>query len=152
MRICSAVHREDARRFAVPGSGHFTLRLCCGRGISFAMARFLRISLALMLALVVTLTGHASASAQGARDASGQMVICSGTGPVTIYVDEDGQPTKAPHFCPDCVMHLLDAVAGPDAVVLPAYGGQAFDRLLGAVGSSPVMRLAATARAPPRCG
>jgi len=116
------------------------------------MARFLRISLALMLALVVTLTGHASASAQGARDASGQMVICSGTGPVTIYVDEDGQPTKAPHFCPDCVMHLLDAVAGPDAVVLPAYGGQAFDRLLGAVGSSPVMRLAATARAPPHCG
>ncbi|MFT6457354.1 hypothetical protein [Pseudophaeobacter arcticus] len=115
------------------------------------MARFLRISLALMLALVVTLTGHVSASAQGARDASGQMVICSGSGPVTIYVDKDGQPTKAPHFCPDCVMHLLDAVAGPDALVVPAYGGQAFDRLLGAAGCSHLMRVAATARAPPLC-
>ena len=115
------------------------------------MARFLRISLALMLALVVTLTGHASASAKGARDASGQMVICAGNGPVTIYTNEDGQPTQAPHFCPDCVMHLLDAVSGPDDVVLRSYGGQAFDGLGIQVQSSRLMPLKATARAPPSC-
>ena len=88
------------------------------------MARFLRISLALVLALVVTLTGHASASAQGARDATGQIVICSGTGPVTLYLDADGQPTKA-------------------------YGGQDFDRFWSAIQLRHVARVSASARAPP---
>ncbi|OIQ46093.1 MAG: hypothetical protein BM558_01100 [Roseobacter sp. MedPE-SW] len=115
------------------------------------MARFLRISLALMLGLAVTLTGHASASAQGARDATGQMVICSATGPVTIYLDEDGQPTKPPHFCPDCVMHLLDVVSGPDDLALTVYGGQDFDQFWSATKPRHVARVSASARAPPFC-
>ncbi|MEP4036187.1 hypothetical protein [Pseudophaeobacter sp.] len=114
------------------------------------MARFLRISLALMLALVVTLTGHASASAKGSRDAAGQMVICAASGPVAIYVDEDGQPTQAPHYCPDCVMHLLDAVSGPQDLLLRSYGGQAFDRLGMQVQTGHLMQVEATARAPPK--
>jgi len=114
------------------------------------MARFLRISLALMLALVVTLTGHASASAKGSRDAAGQIVICAGTGPVVIYVDKDGQPTHAPHFCPDCVMHLLDAIAGPQDLMLHPYEGQAFDRLGGQVQVGHLIMVEATARAPPK--
>lgn len=113
------------------------------------MARFLRITLALMLALVVTLTGHASASVKGSRDATGQMVICVGSGPVAIYVDADGQPTEAPHYCPDCVMHLLDAVFGPEDLGLSLYAGQAFDRLLMAVQAGHRMRPLAVARAPP---
>ncbi|MEP2717451.1 hypothetical protein [Pseudophaeobacter sp.] len=113
------------------------------------MARFLRISLALVLALAVTLTGHASASMKGARDADGQMVICATEGPVTIYVDSDGQPTEAPHFCPDCVMHLLDAVAGPEGLALPAYAGQDFDRVLISAQALGGQALNALARAPP---
>lgn len=113
------------------------------------MAHLLRISLALVLALVVTLTGHASAAAQGARDASGQIVICSGSGPVTIYIDDQGQPTQPPHYCPDCVMHLLDAVPAPDALVLPSYAGQAYDRSWVSLGLHHRPKLTATARAPP---
>lgn len=116
------------------------------------MSRFLRIYLALSLALMIALTGHVSASVQGVQDASGQIVICSGTGPVIVYVDDEGQPTQAPHFCPDCVMHLLDAVACPNAMALRAYGGQAFDRL----GDNPAWihwaAPEAMARAPPAVG
>ncbi|KIC34303.1 hypothetical protein [Leisingera sp. ANG-S5] len=79
----------------------------------------LRIFLGLFLALTVALTAHSAAARQGERDAAGQMVICTGTGPVTIYVDSDGQPAKPPHNCPDCVMHVLDAVAQPAGLVLP---------------------------------
>lgn len=105
--------------------------------------------MALVLALVVTLTGHASATAQGARDASGQMVICSGSGPVTIYIDDQGQPTQPPHYCPDCVMHLLDAVPVPDALALPIYAGQAYDRSWLSLRLLHRPKLTATARAPP---
>lgn len=149
MSILNAVYPGDARRFAIPVPCNYSLQLCDRRGISYPMARFLRISLALVLALVVTLTGHASASAQGARDATGQIVICSGTGPVTLYLDADGQPTKAPHFCPDCVMHLLDAGAIPDDLALAAYGGQDFDRFWSAIQLRHVARVSASARAPP---
>lgn len=116
------------------------------------MARFLRIYLALTLALVVALAGHASASVKGGRDASGQIVICSGDGPVTIYVDDEGQPAPAPHFCPDCVMHLLDMVPVPDDLTMRAYGGQAYDRSWGAIAQVHWIALKAAARAPPVLG
>ncbi|MDE4097733.1 hypothetical protein [Phaeobacter gallaeciensis] len=73
------------------------------------MMRRLRIYIGIFLSLAVVLTAHSAAAMRGARDASGQIVICTGTGPVAIYVDSEGQPVPAPHYCPDCVMHLLDA-------------------------------------------
>ncbi|MGR3623871.1 hypothetical protein [Pseudophaeobacter sp.] len=116
------------------------------------MARLLRIYLVLALALVVTLTGHAATSMKGARDATGQMVICSGSGPVIVFVDNEGQPTRPPHFCPDCVMNLLDAVSVPDALALHSYGGQAFDRLWPARLQGHWTVVQALARAPPALG
>lgn len=113
------------------------------------MARFMRIYLAFSLALVVALTGHASASVQGSRDAAGQMVICSGSAAVVIYVDSDGQPVQAPHFCPDCVMHLLDALPLPDATGLAAYVGQAFEQTSDQSWQAHRVLLHALARAPP---
>lgn len=82
------------------------------------MMQSLRIFLGIFLSLAVVLTAHSAAAARGAQDVSGQMVICTGTGPVTIYVDSEGQPTRPPHYCPDCIMHLLD-VAAPVALGLP---------------------------------
>jgi hypothetical protein len=35
------------------------------------------------------------------------MVICTGAGPVTVYTDANGQPTSAPHVCPDCLNTML---------------------------------------------
>lgn len=67
---------------------------------------FLSIALSLLLAL----TAQSVAASRGMDRAVGQMVLCTGTGPVVVYMDENGQPTKAPHFCPDYALSLLGAV------------------------------------------
>ncbi|EDZ46884.1 conserved hypothetical protein [Rhodobacterales bacterium Y4I] len=113
------------------------------------MIRALRISLGLFLALTVTLTAHSAAARQGERDAAGQMVICTGTGPVTIYVDSEGQPVKPPHHCPDCVVHVLDAVTQPAGLVLPVEVCGTVTAGRQAVPASVQQILRATARAPP---
>ncbi|WP_323803104.1 hypothetical protein [Sulfitobacter litoralis] len=71
---------------------------------------------ALVLALMLALTGQSMAVARGASAAMGQMVLCTGAGPVAIYVDAQGKPTSAPHICPDSALN----VAMSDAVALVA--------------------------------
>lgn len=56
-------------------------------------------------------TSHSAAVARGATQAVDQMVICSGTTVAVVFIDADGQPTTAPHLCPDCALHLFAAVA-----------------------------------------
>ncbi|MGB7241500.1 MAG: hypothetical protein WBC93_05345 [Sulfitobacter sp.] len=63
--------------------------------------------LAICLTVLLTVTGHSMAIARGATAATGQMTLCTGDGPVLIYTDADGQPTTAPHFCPDCALTVL---------------------------------------------
>ncbi|MCI5097451.1 MAG: hypothetical protein MRY77_14135 [Rhodobacteraceae bacterium] len=70
----------------------------------------LRRYLASLLVAALVLTGHSAVAARGMTDATGQMVLCTGSGPVTVYVDEHGQPTKPPHYCPECMLHLIDLV------------------------------------------
>ncbi|MBY6057345.1 hypothetical protein [Leisingera daeponensis] len=113
------------------------------------MTRILRICFGLLLALTVTLTAHSAAARQGERDAAGQMVICTGTGPVTIYVDSGGRPVKPPHSCPDCVMHALDAVAQPAGLLLPVLARSAAVAGQVAALASVQKILCASARAPP---
>ncbi|MEX0303013.1 MAG: DUF2946 family protein [Leisingera sp.] len=116
------------------------------------MKNALRRYLGLILALAVALTAHNAAALQGSRDAAGQMVICTGTGPVVVYVDSEGQPTKPPHSCPDCVMHLLDAVApAAAAAVLVSESTQGTAAAETARGRAQQV-LRATARAPPAAG
>ncbi|MGR3678062.1 MAG: hypothetical protein ACU0AZ_08770 [Paracoccaceae bacterium] len=81
-----------------------------GAGISGVMMRVSRIYLALFLALVVTLTGHSVGALRGTSDVAEPMVLCTGGGAVTVYLDENGDPTLPPHKCPDCILHMLDAV------------------------------------------
>ncbi|MEW2911089.1 hypothetical protein [Leisingera sp. JC11] len=113
------------------------------------MMHAFRICLGLFLALTVALTAHSAAARQGERDAAGQMVICTGTGPVTIYVDSEGQPAKPPHSCPDCVMHVLDAVAQPAGLVLPVELCGSVTAGRQAIPPSIQHILNASARAPP---
>lgn len=67
----------------------------------------------LLLALMLALTGQGMAVARGASAATGQIVLCTGAGPVAIYVDAQGKPTTAPHICPDSALNvdLTDALA-----------------------------------------
>ena len=75
----------------------------------------------LLLSFVLVLTSHSAAMARGSSTAVDQMVICSGTTVITVYVDRDGQPTEAPHLCPDCALHLLAAALPPVAVINRAF-------------------------------
>ena len=68
-------------------------------------------NLALAISLLVILTGQGVAVSRGMDRAVGQMVLCTGTGPVVVYMDEDGHPTKAPHYCTDYALSLLGALA-----------------------------------------
>lgn len=72
------------------------------------------------LSLLVVLTGQGVAESRGVDQAVGQMVLCTGTGPVVVYMDEDGQPTRAPHYCPDYALNLLGAVHQAQTDVPPA--------------------------------
>ena len=78
----------------------------------------LRTYLAISLALMLALTGQSMAVARGSTGPAGQMVLCTGTGPVMVYVDENGAPTGPPVFCPDYAQTLLTAVAQPTKVAL----------------------------------
>ncbi|MEL7211636.1 MAG: hypothetical protein AAGK92_03170 [Pseudomonadota bacterium] len=74
------------------------------------MKALTRILTPLLVALMV-LTSASLAVARAAPDAAGQMVLCTGNGPVVVHFDADGEPVGAPHYCPDCAMSLLAAVA-----------------------------------------
>ncbi len=70
----------------------------------------LRSCLALLLTFVMLLTAQGMVDARGDTGAVGHMVICTGTGPVVIYVDDEGNPTEAPRYCPDALSVLLSPI------------------------------------------
>ncbi len=70
--------------------------------------------LPLALSLLVMLTGQGVAASRGMDRAVGQMVLCTGSGPVVVYMDAEGQPAQSPHFCPDYALTLLGAIAVPE--------------------------------------
>lgn len=75
------------------------------------MMRRGRTPFCLALAALIALTSVAFGAARGHTDATGKMVICSGPGVLVVYLDSEGNQTAPPHFCPDCVMTALSAVA-----------------------------------------
>ncbi len=93
------------------------------------MRAVLRNTLPYALSLLVILTGMGVAESRGMDRAVGQMVLCTGNGPVMVYVDEDGQPTRAPHYCPDYALSLLGAVH-PDQASLPQAPAKTVPELL----------------------
>lgn len=85
------------------------------------MISHLRRYIALSLVLLLVLTGQSMAVARGSTDVAGQMVLCTGTGPVMVYVDENGAPVAPPQYCPDTALSLLAAVALPDFSLTPIH-------------------------------
>ncbi|WP_375175448.1 hypothetical protein [Pseudooceanicola sp.] len=72
-----------------------------------------------VLSLLIVLTGQAAAVAHAAPGPSGQVELCTGSGPVMVYVDAEGQPTGAPVYCPDFALSLILALDTPGALALP---------------------------------
>ncbi|MEP2030756.1 MAG: hypothetical protein ABJI96_18840 [Paracoccaceae bacterium] len=73
----------------------------------------LRSHLAFFLVVVMVLTAHSMAVARGSAMSMGQIVLCTGTGPVLVNVDEDGQPVSPPHICPECALTEFSVVEEP---------------------------------------
>ncbi len=105
--------------------------------------------LAIVLSLLVVLTGQGVAASRGVGEAVGQMVLCTGDGPVLVYMDETGQPVKPPHYCPDFALNLLGAVLD-DPLSVPPAPGRANPALQRDAGNLIALPLPQTpARAPP---
>lgn len=75
--------------------------------------------LPVMLSLLVVLTGQAAAVAHAAPSPSGRIELCTGSGPVMVYVDENGEPVGDPVFCPDFALSLILALDLPPVVAGP---------------------------------
>lgn len=73
--------------------------------------------LAVALGLLMVLTSQSLAVARASSAPAGQMTLCAGTGPVMVYVDQNGEPSGAPHFCPEGALSLIVAVAAPETVM-----------------------------------
>ncbi|RPE66356.1 hypothetical protein EDD53_2058 [Pacificibacter maritimus] len=87
--------------------------------------RFKSPILAFVLAALMIATSGAMATARGvARDAAGQMVLCTGMGPVTVLMDTQGQPIGKAHYCPDCALGTLAFVDGDAVVPKASYRAQ----------------------------
>lgn len=113
------------------------------------MRRMIHPLQAIALALLLVLTGQSMALMRSAPDASGQMVLCTGTGPITVLTDENGQPVGPPHICPDCAMSLFAAVqAAPEMLSRPVTRGEAV--VVPAPATTPqAARVVSSARDPP---
>jgi hypothetical protein len=74
-----------------------------------------------VLLLSMVLTSAAMSVARGSQDvASGTMVLCTGTGPISVQVDSDGQPIGPVHFCPDCALAFFATTPDPqDCAFVP---------------------------------
>jgi hypothetical protein len=112
------------------------------------MYRF-RISLAALAAVALILTGSVAMQMRAAPGPAGQIIICTGQGPVSIQVGPDGQPTGAVHICPECMLHGLNAVLAetfqaPRPVVITAVVTETLQAVSGTL-ARPVPQ----ARAPP---
>lgn len=114
-----------------------------------AMTLHFRSYLTLFLVLAVTLTAHSAGAMRGMRDATGQLVICSGAGPVVIYVDADGQPARTPQDCPDCVNLSMDVLAAYPLGLLIGQGPYSRVILPDRRELQPPIPFQASARAPP---
>ena len=105
--------------------------------------------LGVFLALVLALTGQSMAVARGMPDAAGTIVLCTGTGPMVVSVDDQGQPVGPPHICPDfAAMLFAFAAAAPLDLLRPPGRVEALVSLE-QVGAVSLRRRAAMARGPP---
>lgn len=70
--------------------------------------------LAVALGLLMVLTSQSLAIARVSTGPAGQVTLCTGTGPVMVYVDENGEPSGPPHFCPEGALSLIVALPAPE--------------------------------------
>jgi hypothetical protein len=108
------------------------------------MRRYARPLAAILFAAVLAATSLTMAVARGQMRVAGEIVLCTGEGPLTVAVNERGEPVGPMVICPDMALGLLAAVAAPQPQVSRPEG---VARLRAAV---TVARMAAQAAPLPR--
>lgn len=86
------------------------------------MIRKNRSFIAIWLALLLVLTAQSMAVARGLPGSAGSVVLCTGTGPVTILIDAEGQPIGHAHVCPDCTLSLIVTVGHASPLIKHPMG------------------------------
>jgi hypothetical protein len=118
--------------------------------LRYSNAMTLRPILGLLLALLLAVTSVTMAVARGQSPMGRDVIICAGAGTSTITLDANGNPVRAMHPCPDCLMGVTAAIA-PDAVAAhmrPHTRGTILAHTQTALAATLRAR-AATARGPP---
>jgi hypothetical protein len=96
-----------------------TLQRCWLRGPPDSKTTMTRI-LTLTLALLIAVTSQQMAMARAVtKDAQGQVILCTGQGPLTVTLDAQGNPIGPVHICPDCALTLMAYNDVPIAVKTP---------------------------------
>lgn len=68
------------------------------------MTRILNLTLALLIAL----TSQQMAMSRGmTKDAHGQVILCSGQGPLVVTLNGQDNPIEPVSICPDCTLTLM---------------------------------------------
>jgi len=82
--------------------------------------------IAVLAALTLVVTAPALALSRTGGGAAGVIVICTGTGPLSVAVGADGLPVESPHVCPDCALAaVLSVMAGATALLAPELAFEA---------------------------
>ncbi|MCA0042835.1 DUF2946 family protein [Celeribacter litoreus] len=112
--------------------------------------RLTRTIKALLVAFLLIVTSQSMAVARGTmRDATGSVVLCTGTGPVTVLTDADGQPIGPSHICPDCALSVIAGVTEAFDLLPPEQTVTRFAPLALALDTHENVLPQARARAPP---
>lgn len=80
---------------------------------------FLTRQLALILALLLSLSAPQFAMARTQMLAGPDAVLCIGGGLVAVTLDAAGQPAGPGHFCPDCALTLVALPVDPPELQRP---------------------------------
>ncbi len=109
----------------------------------------LRSYISAFVVAVLVLTGQAMAEARMIASPTGEIVICTGTGPLAVSVDASGKPTGPAHICPECALALFADFSAPVTAPLRVMvGGERVSFTHGA--RAPALGiLKASARGPP---
>ncbi|PTQ75638.1 hypothetical protein [Celeribacter persicus] len=112
--------------------------------------RITRTIKAVLVAFLLIVTSQSMAVARGTmRDASGAVVLCTGTGPITVLTDADGQPIGPSHICPDCALSVIAGLADAFDLQPPTQQVLRFTPLSFAAEGHDTLPPRACARAPP---
>ncbi|EPX85419.1 hypothetical protein Salmuc_02800 [Salipiger mucosus DSM 16094] len=105
--------------------------------------------MAVLLALVLALTGYEAAVARAAPAPAGQMVICTGQGLAVIAVDAEGNPVGPAHICPDAASGFFAALAESPVITPRVFAWQPVAARSGQRHRAGRVPPAGTARGPP---